>query len=254
MKATRARTYWDEASWPWEAVAIVVAVDVVGLALARFVGGWLIWGPTRAMEAGATDAFMSIAGNWPIAARMLLVAAFAMYFTGRGVPPRAFGIVRSGFRKRLGEFGRCLLVILPLAAALTMMSILFFRMGGYRELIHPPLHLGTSSQAWQWILVFVVALPPLEEFLYRGIVHPVLRRRFDPIAAAALGGVLFGVVHWLYGIDLVSLPAYALGGFALAWVYERTGSLLFPWMLHVATNLAAVWISSYPGLFEALRT
>jgi membrane protease YdiL (CAAX protease family) len=252
MKPTKARAYWDEALWPWQAAAILVAVDFAGLAVARFAVGWGVTGdPTRF---GDAQHLIAIVGNWSILTRALLVLAFAMYFIGRGVPPRAFGIVKSGFRRRLGEYAKCLAVILPLAAAASLIVLLFLRMGGGREHITPPLNLSTSAQSWRWILVFVVALPPVEEFLYRGIIHPVLRRHFGVAWAVAAGGVLFGLLHALYGIDLASLVAYGLGGAALAWIYERTGSLLFPWLLHVATNLAAVWISSYPGLFEALRT
>ena len=252
MKLTKARTYWDEAAWPWQAAAILVAVDFIGLAWARFVVGWGITGP-RVETAGIPDHFMAIGGTWSIVTRVLLVLAFAMYFTGRGVPWRAFGLARSGFRKRLVEFGKCLAVIVPLAVALMLMTVLFLRMGGNRDLIQPPLHFRDSQQVGRWIWVFVVALPPLEEFLYRGIVHPALRRHMDPVGAAAIGGVIFGVLHWFYGIDMASLAAYTMGGFALAWIYERTGTLFFPWLLHVVTNLAGVWISSYPGLFEALR-
>jgi len=254
MKATRAKTYWDEAAWPWRAAAILVAIDLIGLAVARFACGWAIYGSRVPGETASPDHLMAIVGNWPIAARILLVLAFAMHFAGKGVPPRAFGLVKSGFRRRLSEFGRCLAVIVPLAAALSLIVILFLRMGGGRDHIAPPLNLDTSQQTWRWIWVFVVALPPFEEFMYRGIIHPVLRRHFGVAWAVAAGGVLFGLLHALYGIDLASLVAYGLGGAALAWVYERTGSLFFPWLLHVATNLVGVWISSYPGVFEALRT
>jgi membrane protease YdiL (CAAX protease family) len=105
-----------------------------------------------------------------------------------------------------------------------------------------------------WIWIFVVALPPMEELLYRGILHPSLRQTLGVGWALAVGGLVFGAVHWFYGIDVPSLTAYAFGGAVLAYVYERTGSLLFSWALHVATNLAGVWISAYPGFFEALRT
>jgi membrane protease YdiL (CAAX protease family) len=254
MKPTKARVFWDEAAWPWQAAAILVAIDLIGLGVARFACGWAIYGARAPGETSSPDHLMAIVGNWPIVARILLVAAFAMLYTGRGVPLRAFGLVKSGFRKRLAEFGKCLAVIVPLAAAASLMMILFLRMGGGREHIAPPLSFATSTQSWRWILVFVVALPPFEEFLYRGVVHPVMRRHMGVTGAVAVGGLLFALLHWFYGIDLASLVAYGFGGAALAWVYERTGSLIFPWLLHVATNLVGVWISSYPGLFEALRT
>ncbi len=250
MKATKARTYWDEAVWPWQAAAILIALDIAGLAVTRFLVGTNIHGQIRDAQ---EHPVMAILGNWAIVTRILLVLAFAAYYYGRGTPPRAFGLTISGVRRRLREFGTSLAVILPLVGALSMISILVLRGIGRGDLITAPLHTLEPERTGAWIWIFVVALPPFEEFTYRGMLHPVLRRHMGVGGAVAIGGMLFGLLHWFYGIDLASLLAYGAGGAALAWVYERTGSLYFPWLLHVATNLAAVWISSYPGLFEALR-
>ncbi|HZN61673.1 MAG TPA: type II CAAX endopeptidase family protein [Planctomycetota bacterium] len=241
MKPTKARTYWDEASWPWQAAAILVVLDIAGLAVSRY------------LVSGGAGPMKSIVGDWAIVTRILLALTFAAYFYGRGVPARAFGLTMAGFRRRMREFWTCLAVVVPLAIALSLMAILILRAGGARDQIAPPLKFEDAERRVAWIWVFVVALPPMEELLYRGILHPALRGRLGVGWAVAAGGLIFGLIHWFYGIDIASLPAYAAGGAALAWVYERTGSLFFPWLLHVVTNLAAVWVSSYPGLFEALR-
>jgi membrane protease YdiL (CAAX protease family) len=251
MKPTRARVYWEEAAWPWRAAAILIALDIAGLAGARFVVGWDVHGQSRF---DGSDPVMAIVGNWSVVTRALLALTFAMYFLGRGVPPRAFGLTRSCFRRRTVEFGKSLAVILPLAAGFLMIGVLLYRAAGRRDDISAPMTFGGSGQVWPWIWIFVVTLPIVEGFLYRGILHPVLRRHMGVGGAVAIGGMTFGLLHWFYGIDLAALTAYALGGAALAWVYERTGSLFFPWLLHVATNLAGLWTSLHPGLFEALRT
>jgi membrane protease YdiL (CAAX protease family) len=249
MKATRARVYWDEASWPWQAAALLVVVDFAGLALARHAVGWGVIGRTGEPSSPG----MEILGSWSVVTRALLVSIWILYFMGRGVPRRAFGLAVSGARRRVAEFGRGLLWIVPMAAALALIGILFLR-AGRRDQVAPPVSFETTRQMVDWILIFVVALPPVEELIYRGTIHPVLRRHFGVTGAVLAGGALFGLLHALYGIDAASLVAYAFGGGALAFVYERTGSLLYPWMLHVATNLAGVWISTWSGLFEALRT
>lgn len=253
MKATRAKVPWEEAAWPWQAAAVLVTVDIAGLALARYAVGWGVTGtPTR--TGPGPDHLMAIVGNWPIAARTLLALSFALYFTGRGVPLRAFGLAMSGFRRRGAEFGRCLGVVLPLLFAASMIVILLLRASDRGEMLSAPLHFIKVGDAGRWIWIFVVALPPFEEFTYRGVLHPVLRRHMGVGGAVAIGGLIFGLLHALYGIDLASLVAYAIGGAVLAWVYERTGSLFFPWLLHVLTNLAGVWISSYPEFFKSLGT
>jgi len=250
MKATRAKVPWEEAVWPWQAAAALVAVDIAGLALARYAVGWGVTGtPTRF---GDTAHLIAIVGNWSIVTRTLLALAFALYFVGRGVRPRAFGFAMSGFARRGAEFGKCLGIVLPLVFAASMILLLLLRASDRGGMISAPLHFAKEGDTWKWIWTFVVALPPFEEFTYRGVVHPVMRRYFGPGWAVAAGGLLFGLLHAFYGIDAASLVAYAIGGAVLAWVYERTGSLFFPWLLHVSTNLAAVWISSYPEFFESL--
>src|SRR5689334_402745 len=245
MKPTKARVFWDEAAWPWRAAAILVFADLAGLALARFWVGWNIHG--QIIHPSYDRHVAAIFGNWSIVTRTLLALVFAGYFIGRGIPARAFGLTVSGFRKRLREFWTCLAVLAPLVAGLTMLSILLLRAARRPDMITPPMEFSEAGDAAKWIWLFVVALPPVEEFTYRGVVHPVLRRHLGAGWAIAVGGLLFGLLHAFYGIDLASLIAYAAGGAALAWVYERTGSLLFPWMLHVATNLVAVWFSCHPG-------
>jgi membrane protease YdiL (CAAX protease family) len=39
----------------------------------------------------------------------------------------------------------------------------------------------------------------------------------------------------------------------LAWAYERTGSLVFPWAIHAVANLGGALLSLWPGLFRAFR-
>src|SRR5688572_5770464 len=249
MKPTKARTYWDEAVWPWQAAAILVGIDLAGLAIARYAVGWGVIGRTGSPSTPG----MEILGSWSVVTRALLVALWIHIFISRGIPRRAFGLVLTGARRRLAEFGRSLAMVVPVAAGLAMIGVLVLRAGGHRSEIAPPVTFDTTRDMVNWILIFVVALPPVEELIYRGAVHPILRRHMGVTGAVIAGGVFFGLVHALYGIPAASLPAYACGGAALAFVYERTGSLLYPWILHAATNLFGVWISCYPGLFEALK-
>lgn len=252
MKPTKARVFWDEAAWPWRAAAILIALDFAGLAVSHFALGWRVTGWPTGDEAGQGP-LMAIAGNWSIIARTLLALVFASYYFGRGVPARAFGLTMSGFRKRLVEFGRCLGVVAPLSAAAIMLLILLFRAMGRREWIAPPFPVHAPGDALNWILIFVIALPPLEELIYRGVVHPAVRGRLGVGAALGVGAGVFGILHGFYGIPVGFLPCYAAAGLILAWVYERTGSLFFPWLLHAGANFLAVFISCHPGLFEALR-
>jgi membrane protease YdiL (CAAX protease family) len=82
------------------------------------------------------------------------------------------------------------------------------------------------------LLAIVVFAPIAEEVFFRGVVFNAwLReggRRFAFIGSA----LLFAVIH----VSLLSLiPIFALG-LMLAWIYDRTGTLLAPIAMHATVN------------------
>jgi membrane protease YdiL (CAAX protease family) len=107
----------------------------------------------------------------------------------------------------------------------------------YRALVHVPL----GTVLW-------------EELAFRGVLLAALARVLTLRAAVAVSAAVFGVWHvrpTLSAVavnDLVSGPllvwstvllgcaATALAGILLAWLRLRTGSLLAPALLHLATN------------------
>jgi membrane protease YdiL (CAAX protease family) len=97
---------------------------------------------------------------------------------------------------------------------------------------------GPAEQAiamldpWLVVVAIVVFAPIAEELFFRGIVFNAwLResgRRWAYIGSAAL----FAVIH----LSLASLLPIFLLGLALAWVYQRTGNLLAPIVMHATVN------------------
>ncbi len=77
--------------------------------------------------------------------------------------------------------------------------------------------------------------PFAEETIFRGLIYPALRARAGVRGAMVGSAVLFATVH--PAVDWVPLAAFAV---ALAWVYERTGSLLAPIAMHAANNALGV--------------
>lgn len=106
---------------------------------------------------------------------------------------------------------------------------------------HETLRLLREGPRDVWFLlvaVLVVAAVPLtEEILYRGIVQQGLRQLgYGPWPAIAMTSGLFAVMH--LGIAepyaVASLFVLSLG---FGWVYERTGRLVAPIVMHGAFNL-----------------
>lgn len=94
---------------------------------------------------------------------------------------------------------------------------------------------------WQ-ILLIVVLAPVAEEICFRGMLFSGLRNRL-PMWAAALGaGAIFGALHYSTGVSAV--PVLIVLGAIFAVVYEKTGSIWPPIIMHVANNAFALVVLS----------
>jgi hypothetical protein len=58
-------------------------------------------------------------------------------------------------------------------------------------------------------------------------------------AAALISSGIFGLLHYTDPDSIAVVPQLALLGVLLAWLYERTGSLWPPIILHVLNNAIA---------------
>jgi uncharacterized protein len=103
--------------------------------------------------------------------------------------------------------------------------------------------------------VFLVLIPlsfliigPAEELLFRGIVQGRLRRGFGPVGAVSLAALLFAAVHLLaltgpiearlITVTILFGPSLVLGA-----IYERTGNLVVPAVVHGAYNATLLGIA-----------
>lgn len=82
------------------------------------------------------------------------------------------------------------------------------------------------------LIVGTVLGPFSEELFYRGMLYPVCRRYLGPLWGAILAGTIFGVAHW----DLWRTIPLAIGGIALCYFYEKTGSILVTTLAHGVWN------------------
>lgn len=79
----------------------------------------------------------------------------------------------------------------------------------------------------------LVVAPAAEEAFFRGFLFGGLRSRFRFPAAAAISGVVFGAFH----VIPLLIPLMVFVGIALAYIYERRGSLLASIAAHSAFNV-----------------
>jgi membrane protease YdiL (CAAX protease family)/uncharacterized RDD family membrane protein YckC len=99
----------------------------------------------------------------------------------------------------------------------------------------------TIAAAFSVLLIAIVA-PFAEELFFRGLLYGGLRVRMPVLPAALLSGLVFGGLHVTTGITTV--PPLVFLGVALALLYEKTGSLWPPIIVHCVNNSLALALSA----------
>ncbi len=109
-----------------------------------------------------------------------------------------------------------------------------------------------GAHTWLFILVTAVAGPILEELIFRyGIFRPLERR--SRFAAYVVTAGLFALMHvWAYAVfdgewrQLLDGLVYLVGGVVLTAVYDVTGNITFPILLHIWCNSVATYYMLLP--------
>lgn len=113
-----------------------------------------------------------------------------------------------------------------------------------------PEKLGAKETAAAGIAIAIavtVFAPIGEEFLLRGVLFPGLRNSLSRISpmwvavliAALIDGLVFGALH-VAGSKAIFLPVLATFGVVLCLLYQFTGSLYAPIVLHATNNTIAI--------------
>lgn len=103
--------------------------------------------------------------------------------------------------------------------------------------------LGTDKESVASVVALVILVVPgaavAEEILFRGVVFAGLRKSMSLWPAAAISSVIWALLHLVSG-NLAVAGVLAIFGLALAWSYERSGSLWAPIAAHAFNNTLAV--------------
>ena len=154
-----------------------------------------------------------------------------------------------GWREALGVCGpqlpRALLLalllaiaILPVAWGLQFISVDALTRAGWPPEEQLAVTLLANTKSW-WMRVYlgafaVVLAPVAEEFIFRGMLYPLVKQLGSPRYALFGISAIFALIHLDAG-TLVPLFVLAL---ALTWLYEKTDNLLAPITAHALFNAA----------------
>jgi ABC-2 type transport system permease protein len=147
--------------------------------------------------------------------------------------PKTFG-AGAGRAAVLGAVG---------GATAAIAAFLYLKVAEHSSLfegVRQSIFTGHDGLLWLTALA-VVAAPIFEEFIFRGLIFGGLRRLLGLVPSVLASAAIFAVVHPPAAV----IPVFGLG-VAAALVYEATGLLLGPMIVHAVYNAAVV---AYQSLF-----
>lgn len=92
-----------------------------------------------------------------------------------------------------------------------------------------------NTKLWVQIIVVGIVAPFCEEMVFRGLVFRRLRDDLDPLYAALISGIAFGVYHGNLSQGIFA----SILGFAFAMIYEHYGTIAAPIFCHMFNNFYA---------------
>ena len=221
--------------WRWEIVIWFCAAQLVSLCLGLTLIGLL-------QKAGFA-AFQTPAGSGAVlfgtlafqgATWVLIFIFLRLHHTNWR---DAFGWHRIEWNRTWFPTVPVVIVFLP-PMALLVQSVCIYTLTkiGWQPENETAVTVLTSAKAWwlrAYLGVFTVAIAPVaEEFIFRGMLYPLVKQSGRPGLAWFGVSFLFALIHW----DAAAFAALFLLALALTWLYEKTDSLLVPITAHSLFN------------------
>ncbi|MBU6411702.1 MAG: CPBP family intramembrane metalloprotease [Verrucomicrobia bacterium] len=162
----------------------------------------------------------------------------------------AFGLSAKKVFLSLGLAPAVLVVVLPAAGTLQWVTARVMTVLHWKTQQETAVELFLTSAWWptgMYLAVFAVVLAPVaEEFIFRGVLFPLLKAHGYYKSAWIGVSLLFAFIHG----DAAIFPALFVLALALTWLYQTTGGLLAPIMAHSlfnAANLAVFYLANTRG-------
>jgi membrane protease YdiL (CAAX protease family) len=106
--------------------------------------------------------------------------------------------------------------------------------------VDKPHALGWGAFFLMWLSIAVIT-PLKEEFLFRGLIHRFLEKRYHFWIGLVISSVIFGLLHFDFPVVAIVM------GVIFASLYRLTGSLLPSILLHILWNSFGVIAQSLAG-------
>ncbi len=222
-----------EISWGWFDIVAVLGVMLIGTMLIATVLGLLV----RFTPLEMSDSLLSPVGYLTAVGFMGMMLLGVYLFAARRSSWRALGLRPAPLRPLVAT--PFLVIVGFMAAALANLAIV--RITG-EEFENPQVDALTGGQPLEpvqllLVLFLVSFLAPVgEELLFRGMLYPLLRRRWGAIAAITANAVIFAGAHLIWQL----FPALLVLGLLLAFLREWSNSIYPCILYHFLQNTLAV--------------
>ncbi len=152
----------------------------------------------------------------------------------------AVGLTSKNFAGNVCYAGIGYISLIPVLAAIMILTFFVVNWLKYHPPVQPIVQVLMKEKGtgilWLAAVFAAVFGPVAEEIFFRGFMYSALRKTFGVFRALIITSVIFSVLHaHIVGF----LPIMALG-ILLAYLYEKTGSLVPCISVHILHNLAMI--------------
>jgi len=172
----------------------------------------------------------------------ILIVAVVIYFVTRKYRQRltSIGISLKDAWRNVLTGALAYIAVLPLLAAVLFVVVWIIELIGFKPPVQPVVGLFLEQKNLKLLIymtIFVSLLGPIaEEVFFRGFVYKAMRGKLGVKVSLLLVGLAFALLH----ADLVAfLPIFVLG-LLLGFLYEKTGSLIPSFTVHILHNSMTV--------------
>lgn len=106
-------------------------------------------------------------------------------------------------------------------------------MGGAEQMLGQAKQAGSMFGQYGMLAAAILIAPVVEELVFRGYLQSALAKRMSAWGAISIASAVFASMHG----SLTLWPIYFMLGWAMGWVYEKTGSLKAAIVFHFINNL-----------------
>ncbi len=227
----------------FQGVLAVVAIVIISWGAAWCVGTVFVWGT------GLT----TFAGIWSVGQmEALRTAGLAIFLFADQAAVVVLTVLAARWFVPLGQLALPIATPRPSVKAILGAVLLFFVLVGsisfavnavapqaFDNDIKPFAELMQARTWWLMLIAAAIGAPLAEELLFRGFLFGVLREtRLGFSGAAAISSVAWAGLHVQY--SGFAIAVIVLMGLYLAWLRERTGSLLVSMICHGIYNGAVM--------------